>query len=128
VLIAHRSSDCIALRLLRHAGTCAPNCKNTLTLYNACSAAREKMTSDLVKEQFHETGIDKKMWVINKYSIPLFVTVSLSSSKMRFTLLSSSEMQRLSHVHVVNKALYLQDNSREPAVFGVLDRRMVSVI
>lgn len=45
---------------------------------------------------------------------------------MRFTLLSSSDMQRLSHVHVVNKALYLQDNSREPAPFGVLDRRMVS--
>lgn len=49
------------------------------------------------------------------------------SSKMRFTLLSSSDMQRLSHVHVVNKALYLQDNSREPALYGVLDRRMVSV-
>ena len=48
------------------------------------------------------------------------------SSKMRFTLLSSSDMQRLSHVHVVNKALYLQDNSREPALYGVLDRRMVS--
>ncbi|XP_065889671.1 DNA-directed RNA polymerase III subunit RPC1-like [Dysidea avara] len=64
------------------------------------------MASDMVKEQFHETGIDKKI------------------SKMRFTLLSSSEMQRLAHVHVVNKALYLQDNSREPAVFGVLDRRM----
>ena len=45
---------------------------------------------------------------------------------MRFTLLSSSDMQRLSHVHVVNKALYLQDNSREPALYGVLDRRMVS--
>ena len=50
------------------------------------------------------------------------------SSKMRFTLLSSSDMQRLSHVHVVNKALYLQDNSREPALYGVLDRRMVSSV
>lgn len=47
---------------------------------------------------------------------------------MRFTLLSSSDMQRLSHVHVVNKALYLQDNSREPALYGVLDRRMVSAM
>lgn len=58
----------------------------------------------------------------NNYNI-LFV----HSSKMKFTLLSSSDMQRLAHVHVVNKALYLQDNSREPALYGVLDRRMVSV-
>ena len=85
------------------------------------------MASDMVKEQFHETGIDKKMCVISKHSVLLLLYVSIHSSKMRFTLLSSSEMQRLAHVHVVNKALYLQDNSREPAVFGVLDRRMVRV-
>ena len=48
-------------------------------------------------------------------------------SHVTFTLMSSEEMKKQAHLQVVSKNLYLQDGSRKPVQFGVLDHRMVSL-
>ncbi|XP_013420118.1 DNA-directed RNA polymerase III subunit RPC1 isoform X2 [Lingula anatina] len=60
----------------------------------------------MVKEQFRETDVAKKI------------------SHVRFGLLSSEQMRQQAHIHVVSKNLYMQDGSRKPVPYGVLDHRM----
>nr|XP_023022188.1 DNA-directed RNA polymerase III subunit RPC1 [Leptinotarsa decemlineata] len=58
------------------------------------------------KEQYRETDIARKI---------SFVT---------FVLESAESMQQQSHLHVVAKNLYNQDNQRTPIPYGVLDMRL----
>ncbi|XP_005098920.1 DNA-directed RNA polymerase III subunit RPC1 [Aplysia californica] len=60
----------------------------------------------MVKEQFRETDLAKKI------------------SHVTFGSMSPEEMQRASHLHVVNKTLYSQDAKNKPCPNGVLDHRM----
>ncbi|XP_059158515.1 DNA-directed RNA polymerase III subunit RPC1-like [Physella acuta] len=60
----------------------------------------------MVKEQFRETDIAKKI------------------SHVTFGFMSPEQMQRASHLHVVNKTLYSQDAKNKPCPNGVLDHRM----
>ena len=46
---------------------------------------------------------------------------------IQFGVLSQSQMQQLSHLHVVSPDLYSGNNSRVPCSNGVLDQRMVRV-
>ncbi|CAG5120413.1 unnamed protein product, partial [Candidula unifasciata] len=60
----------------------------------------------MVKEQFRETDLAKKI------------------SHVTFGFMSPEQMQRASHLHVVNKTLYSQDGKNKPCPYGVLDHRL----
>ncbi|KAK6965965.1 DNA-directed RNA polymerase III subunit RPC1 [Biomphalaria glabrata] len=60
----------------------------------------------MVKEQFRETDLAKKI------------------SHVTFGSMSPEQIQRASHLHVVNKTLYSQDARNKPCPNGVLDHRM----
>ncbi|EDO36291.1 predicted protein [Nematostella vectensis] len=60
----------------------------------------------MVKEQFRETGITKKISHIN------------------FGMFSPEQMQQYSHLQCISKNLYNQDNTRTPVPYGVLDPHM----
>lgn len=49
------------------------------------------------------------------------------SRHIRFDVFSGHQIQQQSHLHVVSKSLYSQDNARSAVSFGVLDHRMVGV-
>ncbi|GAB0091474.1 DNA-directed RNA polymerase [Sergentomyia squamirostris] len=58
------------------------------------------------KEQFREADVIKKI------------------SKVKFSMDSAEMIQQESHIQVVSKNLYNQEQGRVPVVYGVLDRRM----
>eukprot|EP00795_Rhopilema_esculentum_P008415 gene8415-14396_t len=60
----------------------------------------------MVKEQFKETAVDKKIGCIH------------------FGIMSPDQMQKQANVHCVAKNLYNQDVNRTPLSFGVLDKKL----
>lgn len=55
-----------------------------------------------------------------------FVSFEFSTrSHIQFTMDSAAMMQQGSHIEVVSTDLYTGNPGREPAPYGVLDRRMV---
>jgi len=54
--------------------------------------------------------------------------VNFPSSSITFGLHSADQIQQLSTLQCVSKALYNQDGTRMPMQFGVLDRKLVSLI
>lgn len=58
------------------------------------------------KEQYRETDVAKKI------------------SHVTFSVDSASDIQQAAHIQVITKNLYTQEGARQPAPYGVLDRRM----
>ncbi|XP_064923655.1 DNA-directed RNA polymerase III subunit RPC1 isoform X1 [Columba livia] len=81
-------------------------CRRVQACRALVAAAGRGPAAAMVKEQFRETDVAKKI------------------SHICFGMKSPEEMRQQAHIQVVSKNLYSQDNHHAPLQYGVLDHRM----